>query len=164
VALQGRDDGQVAAAKSGALRRPRRREPKPLRCDVVAAAAKTARPVVRPPAPKRKAPVKPATAAGKSGRAAAGAAGPGAPPAPALLDLWAEAPARVTLAEADFAEAAALAVQAQDPDSRPAPKRRRVTSVGAPSSRCLKLCRVFCGGLQQVCAVSECACLRCGGH
>ncbi len=143
--LQGRDDAQAAAAKSGASRQPRRRVLKPLRCDVVAAAAKTARPVVRPPAPKRKAPAKPAAAAGRSGRAAAGAAEPGAPPAPALRDLWAEAPARVTLAEADFAEAAAHAVLAQDPDGRPAPKRRRVASAGACLSRCLELCRAFCG-------------------
>ena len=104
--LQSRDNAGAAAVASGAKRR-RQREHKPLRYDVVAAASKV-RPVLRPPTPKRRAVAK-AAAAGPSS-AAAGQAGGLADGA--AHDLWAEEPAKQSAADADFAEAAQLAVQA----------------------------------------------------
>ena len=103
--MQSRDSAGAAAVERGTKRR-RQREHKPLRYDVVAAASKV-RPVLRPPAPKRKAAAKaaaaiPSSAAGLAGRPADGAA----------RDLWAEEPVKQSAADANFAEAAQLAVQA----------------------------------------------------
>lgn len=104
--MQSRDSVSAAAVERGTKRR-RQRERKPLRYDVVAAASKV-RPVLRPPAPKRKAAAKPPAAASSS--AAAGQVGGVADGA--ARDLWAEEPVKQSAADADFAEAAQLAVQA----------------------------------------------------